>query len=156
MQTINNNMQTFITLCRDGDLDGLKNKFDKQYVNIHRHNDQGFRESCYGGHINVAKYLINMYKINTNYQIINIHSNKEGSFRWACYYGYFNIVKYLISLCKPHQYKISDYKKINIHSENDHGFTMAEYNKQFKIIKLLISIGSYKINNQIYINIIIL
>jgi ankyrin repeat protein len=83
-------------------------------INIHTHNEYGFRMACVGGHINVVKYLLNLYKINTDYNKININIYNESYFELICKNGHLNIIKYLINLHKIN----TDYNIINFYEDN--------------------------------------
>ena len=74
----------FIRHCENGDLDKIKKIIKTHKINIHVNNEEGFQWACYYGHLPIIEYLINLYKINPDYDIINIHTENELAFRWTC------------------------------------------------------------------------
>ena len=90
--------ETFVDFCKAGNLIGIINLIDKNKINIHKNDEEGFILACFNGYLHIVEYLTNLYKINTDYKIINIHSRDEEGFRWACMRGYLHIVKYLLSI----------------------------------------------------------
>ena len=136
--------QLFIRHCENGDLDGIKQIIKTYKINIYTYdtdldNEFGFAYACYKGHLHIIEYLVNLYKINPDYNIINIHADDERGFILACDNGHLHIVKYLINL-----YKInSDYDIINIYAKNEEGFIWTHTNGLFQIVKYLINLGCY-------------
>jgi ankyrin repeat protein len=136
----------FIHFCIRGNLNGIIDLINKNNINIHTHNEYGFRSACENGHKHVVEYLINLYKIRPSrypiYAKINIHANNEEGFRWACMNRHKHTIKYLINLHKINPI----YDKINIHVDNEYGFKKACIHKHKYIIKYLLSCGSYSNN----------
>ena len=61
------------------------------------------------GHLEIMRYLCELYKIDSNYTKIDIHTNNEEAFRWASQKGYLEIMRYLTNL-----YKVDpNYSRIN-------------------------------------------
>ena len=120
----------FIECCKTGDINSIK----QMSLNTIKYNcdlDRGFRCACMYGHINIVRYLCELYKTG-DYKKINIHTMDEYGFRWACYYGHINIVRYLCEL-----YKTGDYDIINIHADNEDGFRLACWCGHYNIILYL-------------------
>ena len=90
--------EQFIRDCKNGNLDGIKRIIEIHNINIHAINECGFRWACDNGQFHIVEYLINLYKINSDYDIINIHAGGEFGFRWARHNGHLHVVEYLINL----------------------------------------------------------
>jgi ankyrin repeat protein len=116
------------------------NLLNKNKINIHSNNEQGFISACMNGHIHIVEYLINLYKNDIIYTKINI--NNGLGFQLACAYGHLNIVKYLVNLYKNNQ--TSDNKMININ--NNRGFICACKTEHQHIITYLMKL--YKTHKQ--------
>ena len=127
----------FIDFCKAGNLNGIINLIDKNKINTHANNEEGFRWACERGHKHIVEYLINLYKNNPIYTKINIHSENEGGFKMACMFGHLHIVKYLINLYKMNP----NYAKIDIHMLTESGFNWVYYKGHKHIVKYLISLG---------------
>jgi hypothetical protein len=68
--------------------------------NIHANSEEGFIKAISNGHIDLAKYLINLD------DKPNIHVNREEVFRNACSNGNIDLAKWLISLDDKTNFKI--------------------------------------------------
>jgi len=66
-------MEEFLLACSKGDIDYVE-KFLKDGGDYHYNNDQGFRECCRNGHIDLAKYLFDLGRV-------DIHYNSDEAFR---------------------------------------------------------------------------
>ena len=77
----------------------IKYLVPKYKININMYEEAAFTRSCYYGHIETIKYLIELAN-QPNYQQINIHANDEEVFRWSCDNGHINVTKYLIEIGK--------------------------------------------------------
>ena len=108
----------FMNLCRRGKFTKAKefyqNNADK--IDIHANNEEAFRLSCKYGHLEIAKWLINL-SIKEE-EPINIHIDNEWAFRKSCEQGHLNVVKWLYRVSKqqktPIDLTIFD-SYINIH-----------------------------------------
>jgi len=80
-------------------------------INIHENDEQVFRESCSGGFVEVAKWLMNISKEND--ELINIHAQDEKAFIDSYYYERIEVVKWLCSLCYNYYVEIKDNKIVN-------------------------------------------
>ena len=79
----------FARACRFGKIEIAKEIFKKGNIDIHAYNEFAFRWTCEHGHLEVAKWLLNISLNNTKLGIINIHAEDEDAFRLACRNGYF-------------------------------------------------------------------
>ena len=87
----------FITFCVNNDINNIKKLINTCKIQNATIKYEFIRACCYG-HIYIIKYLINLYKMNTNYNIIDIHDMYDYGFRLARMNGYNQTVKYLISI----------------------------------------------------------
>ena len=147
-------MDLFLELCIDGNINELK----KYYIahpdtDIHVDDELAFIMSCKTGHLEVAKWLIELsHTENTYVKIIpiNIHADNEGAFKWSCSNGHLDVAKWLIKLSQTEK----EYAKmglINIHATNEYAFRWSCANGHLEIAKWLIEIS--KNNNIGLINI---
>jgi hypothetical protein len=134
----------FIDEYITGNLDAIKEliKIYHNDIDLYDIIEWGFCLACKYGHLNIVKYLIDIYKTpyneNKYYNKINIHYKDEYGFQLACRSGQINIVEYLVNLYKTNK----DYNKIDIHKNDELGFRWAYENKHKHIVKYLI--GLYK------------
>ena len=91
-------------------------------IDIHMDSEYPFRFACYNGHIDVAKWLINIGK-QTN-EIINIHAKEEYAFIKSCSKGHLELAKWLydyaISIGSPIQVDISNSMAFRYCCQNGH------------------------------------
>ena len=95
--------EKFTRMCGMGNLDGIKELMKTNIINIHAKDDgsaSGFKYACFNGHLNIIKFLANLYKTDANYTMIDIHHNMEEAFARACEGNQLKVVKYLINLYK--------------------------------------------------------
>jgi ankyrin repeat protein len=104
-------------------------------IDIHANNEGAFRWSCCDGHIDVAKFLIDLGE-NHGYYKINIHAHNEYAFRWSCINGHIDVAKFLIDLGENY-----GYNKIDIHADNDYAFRQSCYNEHIEVANFLIDLG---------------
>ena len=104
-------MERFITLCKNGNINELQKYYSThQDINIHAIDEYAFRLSCENGHIEVAKWLIELSQYK-NFGLINIHANNEYAFRYSCANGQLEVAKWLIELSHDKTFGL-----INIHA----------------------------------------
>ena len=107
----------------DNNLKGLKNIIS--YTNTElRLLNKGFKNACYYGHIEIAKWL---YSLDDK---LNIHANYEEAFINACYNKHIEVAKWLMTLDD----------KPNVHAFNDYAFKFACYNRHIEVAKWLVTI----------------
>ena len=88
----------------------------KPDINISSDNELAFCNACRGGHLDIAKWLLEVKPT------INILINNDYIFRSACNYGHVEVVKWLVNL-KPDRYEITD---ANIDNKNRMPFIQYE------------------------------
>ena len=74
--------QRFIEACETGDIQTLQ-LLDYSQINIHAGHEKAFRHACFGGHLDVVKYLISL---ESDHGQINIHAGDEDAFCNAIWY----------------------------------------------------------------------
>ena len=79
------------TLCKEGDIDKIKSLIWQEGINSYR-KKLIYMFSCYYGHLNIVKYLVEEYGINAR-------CNNDHAVLKASEGGHLNIVKYLIEKC---------------------------------------------------------
>jgi len=124
-----NKNEIFIYGCKLGYFKLVKAVHEKYKINIHAHNDEAFRHSCYNGHLEVAKWL---YGLDGRF---NIHAEDENVFRYSCGNGHLKVVKWLYELDG----------KIDIHIKNEHAFLYSCEFGHLKVAKWLYGLDG-KIN----------
>ena len=90
--------QRFLDLCKTGYLDKMKKLLDTYKINIHMHDEYGFKWALYSNHLHVIKYLVNLHTINTNYSLINIQIKDMSGFRWGAKWIDKRMYTYLCSI----------------------------------------------------------
>jgi len=108
-------------------------KENGKIINIHINNEEAFRLSCYHGHLEVAKWLMEISK--ENGETINIHIKNEEAFRLSCSYGHLEVVKWLMEISKENG------EMINIHIGNEDAFRSSCINGKIEVAKWLIKIS---------------
>jgi len=89
------------------------------------HDDNVFRNSCYYGHLELAKWLCGLDDAKEK---INIHVDNEYVFRTSCYHGHLDMAKWLYSLDR----------KIDIHAYDEYVFYWTCWNGHLEVIEYLI------------------
>ena len=74
-----------------------KNIIAANKINIHADGEYAFRCSCQNGHVELAKWLINLSR-SDGFTLIDIHADVEYAFRWSCENGHLEVAKWLIEL----------------------------------------------------------
>ena len=110
----------FLNACKFGCLNISKYLFTENNAA----NECAFRWSCFKGHLEVCKFLI---QIDKN---IDIHAENEYAFRWSCSDGHLEVCKFLIQLDK----------NIDIRAENEAAFNWSKQNKHFEVYNFLIQL----------------
>lgn len=116
---------------------------------IHEYSDSLFHDVCSNGHIDIAKWLVELCE---KYQDrINIHAENEQPFRSVCEYGHLDIAKWLIKIGEE------TYGRINIDAISpNNGHTpllVACMNGRIEIAKWLISLeGTFGTKINIHYN----
>lgn len=99
----------FIHVCGEGYLEYGKSLIARYpKINIHYNHEHPFQNCCKNGHLEMAKWLVNLCGTTK----INIHKDDNLAVDWACEYGQLEIIKWLVELGE------SGYGKINIHGNN--------------------------------------
>jgi ankyrin repeat protein len=142
-------------------------------INIHNHNEILFITACKYGHIEIAKYIIEIAEKYSGKKI-DIHINNERALVEACRYNKYDIVKYLMTITKRYSGKIFNINTdnemifirtclcghlhltkylinisiniktiINIHAGNEYAFKWSNYTNQMEIVKYLQTLGSF-------------
>ena len=106
-------------------------------IDIHAENNYAFGESCYSGHLKVAKWLWMICPENKHNGSMYTHADNEYTFKRSCMYGNLDVVKWL--------WEISN-EKIDIHAENDYAFRWACLGGHLNIAKWLCKISNGKID----------
>ena len=114
----------FQELCKKGDLQKIKQIYFKNptTINIFANSYYAFLISCMYGHLEVAKWLLEVKPD------INIFAYNKYAFRWSCYYGHLKVAKWLLKV-KPN---------INISVEHECSFLDACDFEYLKVAKLLL------------------
>jgi hypothetical protein len=114
----------FIDTCSKGDYAMAKHflsyETNELKIDIHAQNDSAFIGACVHGHIDIAKYLIELASQNRG--SIDIYNRNHEAFTGACEKGYLDTAQWLASLDIDDKY---DY---------DEAFRMARNAKQTHII----------------------
>jgi len=110
-------------ICKKGDLNEIKKIINDDNI------DDIFIFSCGYGHLECAKYLIN---INKN---IDIHAYREYAFRWSCENGHFEVAKWLYS-----------FGDVDIHILDEWAFRWSCVNGQSEVAKWLYGLGDVDIH----------
>ena len=125
----------FTEACKNGFLSyGMFLLFEEK-IDIHADNESAFRWSCANGHIQAARWLINLGE-SEEYGKININANDEFAFRWSCTDGHIEIAHWLIQLGES-----GEYKKININIIDECPFRYSCINGNIEIANWLINLG---------------
>jgi RNAse (barnase) inhibitor barstar len=147
---LNNNMSYQDLLNNTNDLNKVKeiwnlSKKINSPINLHINDEFAFRQSCYNGHIEVAKWLwdISSKEINSP---INIHAKNEDAFLRSCYNGHIELAKWLWDISSK---EINS--PINIYAKNEDAFLWSCYNGHIELAKWLWDI-SKEINSSIDIH----
>jgi hypothetical protein len=126
----------FIKYAKNGDIHSAKILFGNNNINIHSEYEAAFRFSCECGHLEFAKWLLDI-SININ-SLINIHIFDEYAFKWSCFNGHYHIVKWLI------EYSNDINSLIDIHKFDEYAFRVCCVNGHMNIVKLLLRISNDK------------
>lgn len=105
-------------------------------INVNVDHDSLFDWACIGGHLDTAKWLIQLGE--NGYGKINIHNNKHvdaALFQTICGRGHFEIAKLLIQLGE------NGYGQIDIHGFYEYAFYYSCCNGHFEIAKWLVQLG---------------
>jgi len=160
-------MELFIELCKEGKINELKTyKMNLQDIDNYTENANyaenvfGFRLSCEYGHLEVAKWLIDISLKGKGYEkygAIDIHSNgNEYEFINSCRNGHLEIAKWLIEISQTHK-EYMKFGLINIHARNEDAFINSCWYGYLKVAKwlYLLDNGKFdiKIINEQYCNI---
>ena len=86
----------FVKACKLGLLKLAKWMYNRYSIDIHADVEAAFRWCCNNGHLDVAKWLVELGKSTGNQ--IDIHVCNEYVFSWCCYYGHLEVAKWLISM----------------------------------------------------------
>ncbi len=98
-------MNKFIKYCSEGRLDIIQQMITNcPNINIHKNRECAFIEACKNGHLNVVKYLCNLYKTDKKYKPIDIHVYDNKSFKLAYENNHIHIMEYLLNLHKQKPY----------------------------------------------------
>ena len=92
-----------------------------------------FGIACKHGKIDLAKWLVNNYKID-----IHEPNGNEYAFRYSCENGHLKLTKWLVELALDKRY--SD-KKIDIHSSDEDAFLKACENGHLELAKWLVELA---------------
>jgi hypothetical protein len=95
-----------------------------------------FKNACYYGYIDVAKWIIGL-KNNPKIGKIDIHFEDEYCFYNSCINGHIKIAKYLIELGNDPYYG-----KVNIHIKNEHAFVFACIYNHLDVVKWLVELSN--------------
>ena len=103
---------TFIGLCTNGDLIGLKQLLQANpSIDISVYNEAPFRNACASGHLHVCQWLLQVSK--EKGQDINISAYNEQAFCWAYANNQLHVCRWLQTL-NPYLYVI-EYDKNGHH-----------------------------------------
>jgi len=73
---------------------------------IHVDEDRGFRNACYNGHLELAKWILSY---NDNYdKFIIIRADDDFAFKWACKNRHIKIAEWLADICDDYKIDCSD------------------------------------------------
>ena len=83
-------------------------------INIHAWDEAAFKRSCKFGHLEVAKWLIELGEL--SHDPVNIHADYEYAFRQSCHNDHLEVAKWLVELGELSR------DPINIHVEDEYSF----------------------------------
>ena len=93
----------FIKSCKHGLLLFSKYLVSKYAIDIHYNSEYPLQYSCKKGHINVAKWLIELCS-KPGSTLIDIHADADLAFEWSRIGGHLDVAKWLIDLSKTPGY----------------------------------------------------
>ena len=117
----------FIRACMNGFLSYGIFLLKEYKIDIHARTECAFRYSCENGHIEIAKWLIQLGE-SLEYGKINIHIYNEYVFRHSCENGHIQIANWLIYLGES-----EEYGKIDIHVGDEWAFRYSCENGHIQI-----------------------
>ena len=130
------NMYEFINACSKGQLGKAKTLYCQSDIDIHVDYERVFKNVCYRGHLETAKWLYSLGRTECLNEIpINIHADDDYAFRFACLAGHLDIAIWLYSI------------GADIHACNDLAFKGACSGGHLEIVKLLYNISPNIINS---------
>src|SRR6056297_1461905 len=142
----------FINACKKGHFNTAKQLYidHSNVIDIHYNDEEAFRLSCLYGHIEIAKWLIQLG--HEEGRPIDIHARYESAFCFSCGNGNLEVAKWLIQLTfpkviqrgstgAPPQYGKDEGYPIDIHAQDEYAFRLSCGNGHLEIVKWLIQLG---------------